>query len=321
MVQVSVIIPVYNVEKYVERTIISCQSQTLLEIEIVVVNDGSLDNSDAIINKKATEDNRIIVIHKENGGVTSARNAGLSIARGKYIFFLDGDDYIEDIALEKLFNIAEHQKADYVIGNFIIEYEDSLKNYEIIFPSFKLIDNVTFLKYCFENGFFYITGCLIRKEIIKECALDIPNDITFGEDNLAISQIAWNMQYAAYYNGPVLHYVQRIGSVTNSVSINNISQRARACMLTVDYALKQGFYKLLKSEIDFFMSKEQVGFIKFGYWNNKLGTYCTPSVLFGPQIVRKFGTKNILVLCGIFISPTFTIMVYNLLRRVKKFIQ
>lgn len=321
MIKVSVIIPVYNVEKYIDRTISSCQSQTLFEIEIIVVNDGSPDNSEAIINIKALGDNRIIAIHKENGGVTSARKTGLAIAKGKYVFFLDGDDYIEDDALAKLFNIAEQNNADYVFGNFIIEYEDSLQNYEMVFPSFTVINNITFLKYCFENTFFYITGCLISKEIMQKCRLDIPNGITFGEDNIAITQIAWNMQYAAYYNGTVLHYVQRKESVTNSVNLNNISQRARACMLTVDYAIKQGFYKPLKSEIDYFMSKEQVSFILYGYWNDELSKYCIPSVLLQPKICLKLGVKRVFILCGIFISPTFTSKVYDFLRMIKRFRQ
>lgn len=321
MIKVSVIIPVYNVEKYIDRTISSCQSQTLFEIEIIVVNDGSPDNSEAIINKKALGDNRIIAIHKENGGVTSARKTGLAIAKGKYVFFLDGDDYIEDDALAKLFNIAEQNNADYVFGNFIIEYEDSLQNYEMVFPSFTVINNITFLKYCFEHTFFYITGCLISKEIMRKCRLDIPNGITFGEDNIAITQIAWNMQYAAYYNGTVLHYVQRKESVTNSVNLNNISQRARACMLTVDYAIKQGFYKPLKSEIDYFMSKEQVSFILYGYWNDELSKYCIPSVLLQPKICLKLGVKRVFILCGIFISPTFTSKVYDFLRMIKRFRQ
>jgi len=315
MILVSVIIPVYKVEKYLERSINSCITQTLQDIEIIVVNDGSPDNSGTIINKKATEDKRIIAIHKENGGVTSARNAGLSVAKGKYIFFLDGDDYIEDNAIEKLVNIAEQNNADYVIGNFIIEYENSSRNYEIVFPNFKIIDNISFLKYCFENTYFYITGCLINKEVILKSNLDIPKDITFGEDNLVITQIAFNIRFAAYYNGTILHYVQRSDSVTNSVSFNNIAQRAKACMLTIDYALLQGFYKQIKSSIDYYLSKEQVGFILFGYWDKKLSTYCKPSILLHPDIVKKLGVKRILILCGVFISPAFTINFYKLLKK------
>lgn len=321
MIKVSVIIPAYKVEKYIDRTISSCQSQTLNEIEIIVINDGSPDNSEAIINNIALKDNRIIAIHKENEGVTSARNTGLAMAQGKYVFFLDGDDYIEENALEKLFNIAEQNNADYVFGNFIIEYddEDSLQNYEMVFPSFTVINNITFLKYCFENTFFYITGCLINKQIMKKCGLDIPNDITFGEDNIAITQMAWNMNCAAYYNGIVLHYVQRNESVTNSINLNNLAQRARACMLTVDYAVKQSFYKSLKPEIDYFMSKEQVGFITYGYWNVELSKYCTPSILFRTMIYLKLGAKKVFILLGIFISPIFTLKVYDFLRKIKRF--
>jgi len=312
---VSVIIPVYNVEKYIERTIDSCLVQTLREIEIIIVNDGSPDNSMAIINKKAAEDIRIIAIQKENGGVTSARNAGLSVATGKYIFFLDGDDYIEFEALEQLVKIAEENEADYVFGNFIIEFEDASKNYKILFPSFKSIDNISFLKYCFDNTYFYITGCLISKEVIQKAKLDIPKEITFGEDNLFLTQIGFNIRLASYYNGLILHYTQRKDSVTNNVSNNDLAQRAKACMLTMDYAMSLGFYAQIKSSVDYFISKEQADFIVFGFWNEKLSAYRKPSVLFKPDLLKKLGIRKTIILFGIFISPTITISLYNLFRK------
>ena len=127
------------------------------------------------------------------------------------------------------------------------------------------------------------------------------------------------MQCAAYYNGIVLHYVQRKESVTNSINLNNVTQRARACMLTVDYAVKKRFYKSIKPEIDYFMSKEQVSFILNGYWSNELSKYCTPSVLLQPKICIKLGAKRVFILLGIFISPTFTSKGYNFLRIIKRF--
>ena len=91
---ISIIVPVYNVDKYLSKCIDSIISQTYNDIELILVDDGSPDNSPKICDEYARKDNRIIVIHKENGGVSSARNAGLDIAKGKYIGFVDPDDYI-----------------------------------------------------------------------------------------------------------------------------------------------------------------------------------------------------------------------------------
>ena len=92
--KVSLIVPVYNVEKYLGKCLESCRNQTLNDLEIICVDDGSTDSSGRILDEFAAEDSRVIVIHKENGGVSSARNAGLKAANGELIMFLDADDFL-----------------------------------------------------------------------------------------------------------------------------------------------------------------------------------------------------------------------------------
>ena len=99
---VSILIPVYNVENYLDKCLDSVISQTMNNIEIICVNDGSTDHSGEILEKYQKKDKRIIVVNKENGGLPSARNAGLEIARGKYIGFVDADDYINSDMYEKM---------------------------------------------------------------------------------------------------------------------------------------------------------------------------------------------------------------------------
>lgn len=110
--QVSVIIPVYNVEKFILKTVESVIDQDYKDIEIILVDDGSSDNSARIIDELAKRDNRIICIHKENGGVSSARNAGLKIATGEYVTFIDGDDWVEPNYVSYLLNIVEKNKCE-----------------------------------------------------------------------------------------------------------------------------------------------------------------------------------------------------------------
>ena len=106
MIKLSVIVPVYNVENYVSECIESIVSQTLKEIEIIVINDGCTDNS--IENIKKIKDKRIMIVDKENGGLSSARNRGIKEAKGEYIIFIDSDDFLKyDNALEDIYNIAE----------------------------------------------------------------------------------------------------------------------------------------------------------------------------------------------------------------------
>ena len=117
VIKISVIIPVYNVEEYIEQCVESVVNQTLKEIEIIIVNDGTLDNSMKKI-ERFLSDKRIIVINKGNGGLSSARNAGLEIARGEYISFVDSDDFIEENMLKELYNGSE--RADIVFSNIVL---------------------------------------------------------------------------------------------------------------------------------------------------------------------------------------------------------
>lgn len=124
MAYISIIVPIYNAEKYIEKTIKSIVVQTLKNIEIILVNDGSTDGSKQICEKYVDLDKRIILINKENGGLADARNAGLEIASGKYIMFIDADDLYEPDSCEYMYNLIEKTKSDYVIGNYQMMDED-----------------------------------------------------------------------------------------------------------------------------------------------------------------------------------------------------
>ena len=129
---VSVIIPVYKVEKYIRRCIESVQNQTYKNLEIILVDDGSPDNSGAICDEYAEKDTRIKVIHKENGGVSSARNAGLKKAQGDYIGWVDSDDSIEPDYIDKLIYSAVKSQAEIVVANKNIPSNRLIKNDNIL---------------------------------------------------------------------------------------------------------------------------------------------------------------------------------------------
>ena len=134
MKKISIVIPVYNVEKYIHQCMDSIINQTFKDIQIICIDDGSSDNCPLILDEYALKDSRIMVIHQENAGVSAARNAGIKIATGEYIIFPDSDDWMELDALENLWREAERTKADIVYGDFLREYEGMTK-YVSSFPN------------------------------------------------------------------------------------------------------------------------------------------------------------------------------------------
>lgn len=122
--KVSVIVPVYNVEKYIDRCISSILRQTYENIELILVDDGSPDKCGDICDEYATYDSRIQVIHRQNGGLSAARNSGLEVATGDYVLFVDSDDYIHPNMIERLYSVASMKKAEVVICDYAMVYEN-----------------------------------------------------------------------------------------------------------------------------------------------------------------------------------------------------
>lgn len=160
----SIIVPVYNVEKYLDKCLASISEQTFKEFECIVVDDGSSDNSNDIIDRYVNKDQRFKVIHQKNMGISAARNAGLAIAQGDYIAFVDSDDYISNEYLEKFALKIANTDADIVICGFIEVLKDSQKTVCFEAPSTEVIKqniladiwpsypwNKCYKKYLFEN--------------------------------------------------------------------------------------------------------------------------------------------------------------------------
>ena len=115
---ISIIVPIYKVEPYLRRCLDSIVNQTYTNLEIILIDDGSPDGCPQICNEYAARDDRIVVIHKENGGLSDARNAGLDICKGEYISFVDSDDWIADVFIEVMFKVLKDNKATMAISDF-----------------------------------------------------------------------------------------------------------------------------------------------------------------------------------------------------------
>lgn len=227
MPKVSVVIPVYNTEALLDRTLTSVTRQTLSDIEIICIDDGSKDNSLTILQSWQARDSRIRVIAlPENGGVSRARNIGIDKAVSPYIYFLDSDDWIDDDYLEAMFLKADKTGQDVVVnGSIFIEHENETKalnlNWEIK-----------------EEGFYptsviqshLVSTCtrLYKREFLIRNGIRFP-DIDNGED-IYFSGLAEVLQEQSYvFFGPYFHYWQRAGSLSHLK--NNVFKYILNCRL------------------------------------------------------------------------------------------
>ncbi len=203
---VSVIVPVYNVEKYLDRCVESIVSQTYKNLEIILIDDGSPDNCPKMCDDWAKKDSRIKVIHKENGGVSSARNCGLDEAKGEYISFVDSDDWIEDSHIEKM--VSYINDTDCVIAGYTKENTTGKINCSLSFVNVDLakIDK-TPIGEVFWNG--YIHPCwnkLFKKETLKKSSIQFQEEIHLSEDSLFCIQYLKCCKKMAVTDETTYHY-------------------------------------------------------------------------------------------------------------------
>lgn len=230
MVRVSFILPVYNVEKYVRRAIDSLLAQTMPDFEAIFVDDGSPDRSADIISEAAAHDSRLCLIRKENGGVASARNAGLDVARGKYIFFLDPDDWVEPDAAEQLADAADSEDADIVIfGSTLDTYDASgrLVGRSTAMPPLEGVFRGTPFRDNFDKiaSSHLVTNKLMRREFIEQhCCRFRCYDI--GEDAMFFIDFYRNDPACLVSLRKVCYHCteSRVGSLSNSYHNERIDE-------------------------------------------------------------------------------------------------
>jgi len=204
-VQFSIIIPIYNAEKYLVRCIQSILDQTYQNFELILVNDGSQDNSLSISERYAKKDDRIKVVSQKNQGVSSARNRGIELAKAEYVTFIDSDDFIASDYLKIFSSDAEIHNADIMISGTIIKYEKSLKKKDIII---RHIDSTKSSEIPDVDKKFLLNpswGKCYRRELIINHCIEFDETFHFGEDvifNFTYLQYVSNLSilnYAGYY--------------------------------------------------------------------------------------------------------------------------
>lgn len=215
---ISIIVPVYNVEKYLEKCIESIINQTYRNIEIILVDDGSKDNSGNICDKYAEKDSRIKVIHKKNGGLSDARNSGLEVAKGKYVGFVDSDDFIAKDMYEYLFKLMKNNDACISVCNYEKKWENIskkneeknfVKDYDIVLNSSEA------LKYIVDDKILksYAWNKLYKIELFQDVRYPLGLNM---EDIATTYKLIYNSKKIVIGNEIKYYYVQRKGSILNS---------------------------------------------------------------------------------------------------------
>lgn len=259
MSKVSVIVPIYNVEKYLSKCLNSLVNQTLEDIEIILVNDGSTDSSKKIIEeyKNKYQDKKIIYVEKENGGLSDARNYGMKYANGEYIAFLDSDDFCEVTLYEKMYNKAIKENADYVECDFYWSYpkknidnvknDISLENYKKIFKN--KIDKG--IRYKDKSEMFIFARVvawnkLIKKDIIQE---QFPVGLKY-EDVEFFYKLLPNINKFAFVEEPLIYYVQRESSLVNKQDFT-AGQVFNVLNNVIEFYKQKNLYDKYKSELEY----------------------------------------------------------------------
>lgn len=269
-IKVSIVIPVYKVEAYLRRCVDSAVSQTLKEIEIILVDDGSPDGCPTICDEYAASDKRIHVIHKENGGLASARNAGMRIAQGEYLFFLDSDDWLDPNGMELLYQKAEEYQVDFVRYRAIRSgwpgrpehtpamlgapreipggYYDRRRIIEEVYPKLLATAQLTM------GAIVGAWGSLYRLSFLKKNKLCFFETVKFSEDQIFSAYVVKAAQSFYYIDtGCVYHYFYN----PNSISKSFRAGRWESCKETIRLA-EAGFGD--DSEYDF---SDEINWLKW----------------------------------------------------------
>lgn len=249
-IKISFIIPVYNIKNYIEKCVDSIlkQNDKLYIKEVIIVNDGSTDGVQTLLNDLENANPEIKVIHKENGGLSSARNAGLNVATGDYIWFVDGDDYIQFNSFDILNNYFYEDEYDIIYFNYYKDYEvkkikvEDSEDYQI--GSSKILINTSPCTKIFKREFLTNNKALFYEGIIYEDLELIPYLISKSKKDLFIKECLYN-------------YVYRNGSIMNSNNSFNINRddKFKSLRYLIEKFQREKTYEKYFSELEFLMIK------------------------------------------------------------------
>lgn len=216
---ISIISPVYSAERYINKCIDSIIAQTFKEWELILVDDGSPDNSGSICDEYALKDERIRVIHKGNGGVSAARQTGLDAARGEYVIHVDPDDWVEHNMLEDMYNVIKEECLDILISDYYIKRDNNEEYISQKIDSFQPSD----ILFGILKGEIYgaLWNKLVKSSILKKYTPCFYAGINYSEDVLFLTQLLIHNDVKVGYIGKAYyHYICTNNSITHNISMS-----------------------------------------------------------------------------------------------------
>ena len=236
---VSIIVPIYNIENYIRECLDSILAQTYPYFELILVDDGSPDNCGRICDDYAKGDNRIKVVHKVNGGISSARNAGLEVAKGEWIMHVDGDDWIEPDMIESLIEAAQITGADMVFGDFMKYGPSAGYNKLPTWSSDKKKSMTNYIAYVMTT----IWGSIAKRSLYADHSLKSPEDISYCEDFHLIVRLCHFAKKVVNVHKPCYHYRYRPTSIMSNMSRKTEADEQCAYQDTIRFFKEQGVYE------------------------------------------------------------------------------
>lgn len=231
MPKVSIIVPFYNVEKYIEKCLQTLVDQTLEDIEIILVNDGSKDKTIDIVKKyQEMYPTKIVYLEKANGGLSDARNYAIPYAKGEYIAFLDSDDYVETTMYQEMYEIAKKENSDMVECNFIWEYPKKIKidigkKYS---GKHEMIEKIRVVAW----------NKLIKRQVIEKSKIQFPKGYRYEDVEFTYKLIPY-LENISFLEEPCIHYIQRQNSISNMQN-----ERTKEIFVVLNNVIK--YYKELE---------------------------------------------------------------------------
>lgn len=293
MPKVSVVVPVYNCEKAIERCIRSILDQEYKDLEVIAVDDGSKDSSGEILDAIAKEDPRLRVIHKENGGVSKARNTALELIQGEYVQFLDSDDWIPTDSTKMLVKSAEELDVDLVVGYFYrVVGENVALQGSIETTAVLSLQEYAQLMMATPADYYYgvLWNKLYKASIFKEFDLKMDENVKFAEDFIFNLEYLIHTKTIAPLKVPVYYYVKTEGSlVSQGMSLSKIYQ-----MKTNVFTYYNNFYKNVLDEKDYRKDRLQIASFLIDGARDEFAIGVLPSVkkLGEERIQAKYSSKK-----------------------------
>lgn len=247
-VSVSVIVPVYNVEKYLDECLSSLVNQTLSELEIIVVNDGTKDNSQSIIDHYVKQyPNKVVSLIKENGGLGDARNYGIPYAKGEYIGFVDSDDIVHLEMVEKMFNKAKLEDSDLVLCDLEYFYETSSE--KMVKEGLVQIENIDVNKTVFLSPLF-AWNKLYRRSLFIESGLKYPIGLWYEDIPVTVPFFTLAKKIS-YVHETLIYYRQRSTSIMGSVDNPKVKDIFDIMHLCLNYFKDHNLLETYHDELEF----------------------------------------------------------------------